>query len=65
MKQINKDQDKKMLNEIQKIKIQLVKAGNDYDTANDIMKQYDVAKKMYPNANANKLAQVMIYLASN
>ena len=65
MKQINKDQDKKMLNEIQKIKIQLVKAGNDYDTSNDIMKQYDVAKKMYPNANANKLAQVMIYLASN
>jgi hypothetical protein len=65
MKQINKDKDKKMLNEIQKIKIQLVKCGNDYDTANDIMKQYDVAKKMYPNANANKLAQVMIYLASN
>ena len=44
MKQINKDQDKKMLNEIQKIKIQLVKAGNDYDTSNDIMKQYDVTK---------------------
>ena len=54
-----------MLNEIQKIKIQLVKAGNDYDTSNEIMKYYEVAKKMYPNANANKLAQVMIYIASN
>tara|TARA_R110002012_G_scaffold104120_1_gene244378 strand:+ start:1189 stop:1386 length:198 start_codon:yes stop_codon:yes gene_type:complete len=65
MKQINKDQEKKMLNEIQKIKIQLVKCGNDYDTANDIIKHYDVAKKMYPNAKTSKLAQVMIYIASN
>lgn len=53
------------MNEIQKIKIQLVKCGNDYDTANDIIKHYGVAKKMYPNAKTSKLAQVMIYIASN
>tara|TARA_X000001388_G_scaffold76708_2_gene74809 strand:- start:971 stop:1162 length:192 start_codon:yes stop_codon:yes gene_type:complete len=54
-----------MLNEIQKIKIQLVKNGNDYDTANEIMKCYDVAKKMYPNANTKKLVEVMINIDSN